>query len=532
MGSYVSGKNNKSEQPTFIYLLREQLTDIFLIAMLLVYPLYTVDGYFDLIYVKWEFFLKGSIIFISLSIILNIVILIKEYRTLNKSSISFVDKFVLAYLLCVIISYLGAIDRKAALWGVDTWYMGLVAQLLFIGIYFCVSRGYYKAKYLKYIGLCAFLIVSGIVILQRFRIDAFHFHSGMSEEVKLDFVTTMGQVTWTSSYVSIILILLLGIFYKCTQWKRKILWGIGIFIGFAALILLNCDSGVVGVGIAMMILLWMALGNHEGMKNLVQIIMIALAAVGIVGIFERLFLDRLIPIDPIYTMTAQSPIIFLLLIIMVVYYYLLHKNIVKIGRTIKAVTILRCIYGICIALGIILLIVLFVLHGKGYFAGSPTENYFRFTVWWGNSRGFIWRTGAAVFADFSIGRKLFGCGPDSFTPYAYQLMGDAINEFWHNQLVPNAHNEWFNAVINYGIIGGGAYLGIFLSSAKSFISHSIKRTGENPELFGIGLAIIGYIAHNVLCYQQLIGTPTIFILIGLGEALRRKQDYTKSLFLK
>lgn len=101
-------------------------------------------------------------------------------------------------------------------------------------------------------------------------------------------------------------------------------------------------------------------------------------------------------------------------------------------------------------------------------------------------------------------------------------MGDAINEFWHNQLVPNVHNEWFNAVINYGIIGGAAYLGIFLSSGKSFLSHGIKRAEENPVLFGIGLASIGYIAHNILCYQQLIGTPTIFILIGLGEALRRK----------
>ena len=126
-------------------------------------------------------------------------------------------------------------------------------------------------------------------------------------------------------------------------------------------------------------------------------------------------------------------------------------------------------------------VVLFVLHGKGYFAGSPTENYFRFTIWWGNSRGFIWRTGAAVFMDFGIGRKLFGCGPDGFTPYAYQLMGDAINEFWHNQIVPNVHNEWFNAVINYGLVGGAAYLGIFVSSAWLYLKTALSSMadGEN-----------------------------------------------------
>lgn len=521
MGRNASVKN-KRVKSTLFHSIRERLADIFLIAMLVVYPIYTVNGYTDLLYVKWDFFLRASLVFIFLGIILNILILIKEHKTFKKSDISFVDKFVLAYLICVIISYIGSIDRKAAFWGVDTWYMGLVSQLLFIGIYFCISRGYAKTKYVKYMGLCAFIFVSGIVILQRFRIDIFHLHRGMAEEVKLDFVTTLGQVTWASSYISILLILLIGVYFKSIHKKKKIPWGIGIFIGFASLTLLNCDSGVIGVGVAMMVLVWMALANHQGMKNLVEILIIALVAVGIVGIFERIFSDRLIPIDSIYVITAKSPLIFLLLIIMIVYYTLLHKNIIKIGNTPKTVTISRCIYVLCIALAVIVLIVLFVLHNKGYFAGSPTENYFRFTVWWGNSRGFIWRTGAAVFADFSIGRKLFGCGPDSFTPYAYRLMGDTINEFWHNQLVPNAHNEWFNAVINYGIIGGAAYLGIFLSAGKSFLSHGIKRAQENPELFGIGLASIGYIAHNILCYQQLIGTPIIFILIGIGEALRRK----------
>ena len=33
-------------------------------------------------------------------------------------------------------------------------------------------------------------------------------------------------------------------------------------------------------------------------------------------------------------------------------------------------------------------------------------------------------------------------------------------------------------------------------------------------VFGCGLAAAGYIFHNVLCYQQIIGTPFIFILMG------------------
>ena len=88
-------------------------------------------------------------------------------------------------------------------------------------------------------------------------------------------------------------------------------------------------------------------------------------------------------------------------------------------------------------------------------------------------------------------------------------------------MVPNVHNEWFNGLINYGIIGGTAYLGIFLSAAYRLMKSALE--GKGAVVFGAGLAAAGYIAHNVLCYQQIIGTPLIFILLGIGVAGIRKE---------
>ena len=108
-------------------------------------------------------------------------------------------------------------------------------------------------------------------------------------------------------------------------------------------------------------------------------------------------------------------------------------------------------------------------------------------------------------------------------------MGDAINEFWHNQLVPNVHNEWFNAVINYGLVGGLAYLGIFVSSAYACMRTALSAEDrESAVIFGAGLAAAGYIAHNVLCYQQIIGTPFIFVLMGIGAAKMRLGEEKKN----
>ena len=102
-------------------------------------------------------------------------------------------------------------------------------------------------------------------------------------------------------------------------------------------------------------------------------------------------------------------------------------------------------------------------------------------------------------------------------------MGDAINGFWHNQLVPNVHNEWFNGLINYGIVGGAAYLGIFVSAAYGLMKTAWEK--ESAAVFGIGLAAAAYIAHNVLCYQQVIGTPLMFLLLGIGVAKVRKESW-------
>lgn len=508
----------------------EQAAKSYLFLMLGIYPLFIVNSYEDLVFKKWALFLYASVAFVVVGAGCGLAYLL-GHRTSLRADIraavrawSATDCCVLVYFVSVVISYIGAVDKKTALWGIDTWYMGLLSQLLFVGIYFGISRGYVRKPYLKILAAVVGVIVSSIVILQRFSINVLHLYDRFGEDVKLNFVTTLGQVTWSSSYISILLIAGMGIFYLTKEKKQKIFWGICIGIGFASELLLNCDSGVITLLAAWMIMLWMSFGSRERVLSLLETIIIALTAAAGVGMSERAFKERLIPIDAVYLKVAQSEWVYIFLAAVLVLYLLIRSKRIPVSTRKQTVCILKGIYLAVVFLAMIGVILLFILHDKNYFNGSPTENYFRFTIWWGNSRGFIWRTGAAVFGDFSLWRKLFGCGPDCFTPYAYELMGDAINEFWHNQIVPNVHNEWFNALINYGVVGGAAYLGIFLSAARGYMKKALDMTNEQPVLFGTGLAAAGYIAHNVLCYQQIIGTPLIFILMGIGAAICREKN--------
>lgn len=492
--------------------------EIYLFLMLAVYPLFMGRGYEELVYKKWALFLYASMVFVLISIVCGSASALagKGGKNGQGSGRIMTDWFVFAYLSCVLISYFGAMDRRMAFWGVDTWYMGLVSQLLFVGIYFGISRGYTGAGYLKIVAASVGMFIGGMVILQRFGVDVAYLYRGFGEDVKLDFVATLGQVTWASSYISILLIVGMGIYYLTEKKREKLFWGACIGAGFATEILLNSDSGMIAVFAAVMVMLWLAVGSRKRLLALTEIGILALAAIAVTGIFERISGGQMIPIDAVYLKVAQSRGVYAFLAAAALFHLLIRKDWIHGDARRGTVGIIRGIYILGVCLGIVGMAALFVLHGKGYYSGSPTENYFRFTIWWGNSRGFIWRTGASVFADFNVWRKLFGCGPDCFTPYSYRLMGDAINEFWHNQIVPNVHNEWFNGVINYGIVGGVAYLGIFASAAVCLMKAALD--GKGAVTFGIGLAVAGYIAHNVLCYQQIIGTPLIFILLGIGVA--------------
>ena len=72
-----------------------------------------------------------------------------------------------------------------------------------------------------------------------------------------------------------------------------------------------------------------------------------------------------------------------------------------------------------------------------------------------------------------------------------------------------------NAFPNQGLLGGIAYIAIFISAIKRFGS----KAKETPELVAIVLCVTTYMAHNFYCYQQIIVTPMIFILMGMGEKI-------------
>ena len=127
------------------------------------------------------------------------------------------------------------------------------------------------------------------------------------------------------------------------------------------------------------------------------------------------------------------------------------------------------------------------------------------------------------FWQMPLYQKLFGAGPDSLSEYLYSVpdISDLLRSLWGNLRLTNAHNEYLNSLMCYGIVGLVSWISVLAVAVSSFY----KRGKENPFMIGFALCIMGYACHNIFCYQQVCCTPLLFIIMGLGESLTKSENF-------
>ena len=125
-----------------------------------------------------------------------------------------------------------------------------------------------------------------------------------------------------------------------------------------------------------------------------------------------------------------------------------------------------------------------------------------------------------MYGDYGIREKIFGCGPDAYASAAYAFDSPSLRGFWGDSILACAHNEWMNCLVDIGVLGLVTYLGCFVVTFFVFL----KNWKQHPFLVGSAAAIVSYFLHNFFCYQQIICTPIIFVVMGIGIALLRRKD--------
>ncbi|MCM1118792.1 MAG: O-antigen ligase family protein [bacterium] len=517
------------------------LAGVYMIIMMVVLPLYTTEtGYTSIGTEKCMFFRSVSVascrVIIPISAVYLLCRLAQWLRTKKGSGagikihiLSGTDLFALLYLAAVVGSYLHTAfqeptERGDAFYGVYGWYLGLLTQLLFVGIYFMISRFWRRRAWMVLLWAVPMVIVCLLGYLNRFGI-----YPLAMEATGPQYISTIGNINWYCGYLVTVLSMFAYYLWQGRELceKRWIYIGLCLLlgVGLSTLVTQGSSSGVVTLLVLLGVFYLFSMRNVEKLRRF-WTGCILLAAVCILTYVIRLIWPEAITYTESTTdILTLSPLPFLLLAVSLLCRYLVCRNSGN-GRFQPRGWI---ILGVCVwaaaGVAVLVYIVLLVVNTlyPGCIGGLSELDSFTFNFSWGSNRGITWTAGMSCFLSQDIMGKLVGVGPDAMGLYIHSGIAPElkrlVEDYFGRLILTNAHNEWLTVLINEGILGAVGYIGLMVTAVWRYL-----RAGGKDALAGAaGMGILAYTVNNIFSFQQVMSTSAVFIILGIGEACVRNR---------
>ena len=504
---------------------------VYLILILAVMPFYNRDGYSHIGTDKSVFFNSTSVyigrVLAPITVIYLVVLILKlkkkVWKTL-KDNLSVTDLFAAGYGLTLIISYLCSDYRSSALWGATGWYMGFWPQMFLVLTYFFVSKLWKPRKWVLYLGLAASVTVFALGYLNRFGVDPLRMDIGIDS-----FISTIGNINWYCGY-------LVSIFFAgaALLWQQdvkrpwlKLLLMLYVTVGFGSLVSQGSESGIVTLGIVIVVMFCLSVRDSERMLVFWQEMTLLGCACLITYILRTVGPRDNFSYDTgIAELLTTGPIPFIMTLLSFCVLAGTYVSVKNRRYTGKVPDILAKVVVSILAVGIIGVAVLTAINT--FYPGSigPLSKYplFTFSEDWGSSRGATWSAGWRCFAEQNVLHKLIGVGPDAMSAYLYrdgsaELLQQVQDKFGSATLT-NAHNEWLTVLTNMGVLGLLAFGGMMSTAIYRYL----RKVGKLRIVCACGICLLAYTVNNVFSFQQAMNVSTIFVILGMGEAFLQAEE--------
>ena len=510
-------KKRKKTDMTKIFSGAKDLTEVialvYTFVMLTIFPLYCKGGFDHIGNVKYNFFYSVSItifcIFIPLALLSQKI-----------GILTLTDKFVAVYGIVVILSFTLSEFPNTALWGFDQWYMGLFSQMIFVLTYFMISRCYRPKPIIFWGAYIASAMVFSLGILNRFSVDLLGFFNSSMETWNLThMLSTIGNINWYAGYLCLLFPFGIFVFWNSNNKKKNTITGSYLILGYLTFFTQGSESAVPAIAAVMFLLFLFSFRENRHMKKYLLTWML----MSLSGIFLRILLflfpkSSNMVADSFSVGLIESDLWIVILLLAGILYVLLEIK-EKQGFSIQSIKRMKMIVLVIVIaiLEIFGASVLIYIKDPSILPFYDQFSYLQFGKAWGNGRGHLWNVTIKTFLDMPLLQKLVGVGPDCFQNYVYTYELNAISSYqgqWSaNMVAANAHNEWLTLLINYGIIGLAAYLGIFIAA----IIKCLKNKDNSILFLGYFLCLVSYMINGIFSFQQVVTAPILFIIFGIIE---------------
>lgn len=530
---------------------------VFLFFLVAVYSLYAPEGYIQIATHKYLFLRKFCLITAGVMaplIILYCVIppIGRRWHSMIRR-ISVTDIFVLFFLFVNIISFLGTKYPEEALWGTSGWYMGFAMQVFFVGIYFFISR-FYDGR----IDVLPFLMAATFLVFLWGLLNRFSIYPIDMQYEHEQFISSLGNINWFCGFWSIFFVTGAVLYVICEKRRMRIYSGIYSITALGLGAVEGSDSAFLSMAAVFFFLFFISFQKTEYMKRLLELGIFYCAACQVMRVIVKLDKESLsMDTTTMWIMLGNLTLIMLLILCALRIfiekedrkYIASYKNGEGFAgkqerkesvekrpggkertedRALKKEWIQRWKWlryaaaGFVIAAAVAYLVLLiWNTRAPGSLGFLSKYSIFLFDGHWGSARGTTWRDGFAIYHYFSWRERLFGAGQDCFAIYAYDIpeLSARLVEEWPGSRLTNAHNECITYLVNTGIFGMLSFIGIFWSSFRRLL----EKAEKEPVRYVYAVSLLSYFIHNQFSFSQILSTPYIFMMLGLGENLMRKK---------
>ena len=433
------------------------------------------------------------------------------------------DIFVGVYAAGVILSFALSAYREEAWLGSPGWYMGLFTQLVFVGVYFLISRFWKPRRWMLYL----VLPISGVVFLLGY-LDRFRFHivemAGRSDS----FISTIGNINWFCGYAVCVFFIGVVLFWTDTmkkQWQINLLVSY-LVLGFGTLLAHGSDSGVLTLVVAMLVLFCLSAKEEQKMLRFWQM-MVMLAGACLVSALLCKVRGGGSALEESFLLSFATSIgfaVFLTIVSVIGLAVVLNGK--KKGKYRKKLFEILARSFACGFIGMVLLAVLLgVVNTVSPGSIGKLSQYpvFTFSREWGSWRGVTLEAAVRCIAEQDFLHKLVGVGPDAMWCYLYKDSSESLYgllyEHFGSSVLTNSHCELLTVFVNVGIVGLTAFVGMFLSGIIGFF----KKGKKDALILACGFSLLAYTVNNIFSFQQTLNGATIFVIMGIGAAFYRNQ---------
>lgn len=524
------------------------ITGVFVFIILVIFPLYTNDKYFDILAARYMFFKIWAIMFVLSLSLLGVIYLIVDYikdeeevpaaiKFLNrltwpniKKNVLISDIFMIMMVVVCLISTIGSEFKTESFYGSSGRFQGLECWMLYATTYFCITRTFrYKRIFLDFAIICG-CIACIWGTMDFFMMDPFKFFVGVNAHQRSMFASSIGNLNTYTNYTIIVFAMSAILFMLEKNIIKLVFYGIATVIGAIGCVCGLADNAVLGIFALFLVIPFFMFKTRRDLLR--YLIVFEIFFFSLFFFWNGLRYPHNAVQDSILKQLIHKPFIPYIFIpfgiIVIIIGILMYKTKPKFDMSINnCLTQLDSVlpkYAIKIYLGIVVLgfvLVFYIILDMNIFkkhvdiwSNIPSINQFVFNDDWGTHRGHNWRIAFTNFTqNFNLFQKLFGYGPDTYLVVTERTFyEEMVNRY--GEVYDSAHNEYINYLICEGVIGLISYLGLFVSG----IVYAVKSSKNNKIVLASVVAVICYMVQAIVNIAIPITTPIFFTLMYIGVA--------------